>query len=357
MKKILLVLLTLLISVTMFSCSNANSSSSSAQTSSSSQTTQITSSSSTTSSTKSTEEVSLNVAVPGGAPTFSQVQIDMGKSSLPTWINVTTDLKTPTTLPAIFNDASYDIVFAPTNLGAKLYNGAVSNGKTPNYKYAATVTWGNLYLVSSTPTEEFNLSDINGQELTAFSSGSVVDIVMKLVLSKNNVEPSNVTYLSAVSDVAPICIKNQGKGYYLLAEPVLSKVKVALKDANLKVISLQNEFAKIDSAFADGFTQSGVFVSVNSIKNKNLAVNKYLDALRGSVTLINNDPKTSASYILEKAYLGEPGLPEAIIEASLPGCGIKYKTAKESKASLEALFSNNLALIGGVLPNEEFYAF
>ena len=64
-------------------------------------------------------------------------------------------------LVAAFNNASYDIVVAPVNLGAEFYNSKAT------YQLFETFVWGNTYIASLEPLTTFQ--DLDGVTVTGFA--------------------------------------------------------------------------------------------------------------------------------------------------------------------------------------------
>lgn len=353
MKKIIILLIALLAVFSLASCnSNNESSNSQIESSTVSSSNVITSSSSTVA-----ETVTISAVSPAGAPAFAQAGVASEDSTyLPTNYDYTMNTVGGTALPGYFTAGEVNYIYAPSNLGAMLYTKTVEAGNTPKYVYAANVTSGNLFFATIGQTDTFTLSDLDGQDLTAFGEGSVVQLMMNKVLDDNNITTKSINYKSVVSDVAPLVISEQ-PGYYLLAEPALEAVRNALaaKNVTLQTIDIQEELKTLDPvSFSDGFAQAGLFVNKEYLENHADEVSIYLNAVKLNCEDVYSNTDTMAQKIVDLGYVGTTPLP--VVKAGLTKSGIKYVTAKENKVSFEATYGTNLQMLGGQLPDEGFYA-
>ena len=93
------------------------------------------------------EKHKISLIAPEGTPSLALANFyEDNKDSYTTF-----DIKSGSDpLLAAFTSASYDVIVAPTNLGAKLYN-----ENKADYVLYQTIVWGNLYLVSSENISSF----------------------------------------------------------------------------------------------------------------------------------------------------------------------------------------------------------
>lgn len=351
MKKIILLLLTLLATLSLASCDSNDESS----VSESSVSTSV--SESVISSSEVEETVTVTAVSPAGAPAFAQALLaDADSSELPENYDYTMTTVGGSALPGYFAAGEVNYIYAPSNMGAMLYTAALKNETEPKYVYAANVTSGNLYFATTVETDGFTLSDLEGKDLIAFGEGSVVQLMMDKVIDDNNITTGDVTFKSIVSDISPLVISDH-TGYYLLAQPALEAVRNALtaKGITLQTISIQEELKTLDpTSFSDGFAQAGLFVNKEYLENNPEEVTTYLNAVESNCEKVYTDTDTLAEIIVDLAYAGTA--PLEVVKAGLTQSGIKYVTAKNNKVAFEATYEANLALLGGELPDEGFYA-
>ncbi|QVK18722.1 ABC transporter substrate-binding protein [Mycoplasmatota bacterium] len=282
----------------------------------------------------------VKVLIPAGAPTLGFVQMIHDDKEILDYDMTYESVSGPDLLVSAITSKSHQIVVAPTNIGAKLY------GKSPDYVYAGTLTFGNLYLVSS---EEMTIDDLENETIYAFGQGGTPEILLRKVLGDKNVD---IQFLSSVNDV------NGGfnAGNYkvvLLAEPILSVVK-AKKDV-YTVLDLQEEYQKLSGS--SSYPQSGVFINKDFASKNEKFVEKFLEKLQSSVQYVNSEKESASDYYIEEELL--PQLPKQVLINSIPGSHIEFLNSDDSKPLLEDYFNMILTfkkeLIGGKLPNDDFY--
>ena len=157
----------------------------------------------------------LKVSTPNGAPLMA---IAGAKDDVD--LKLIADTKN---LPSIFQANTEDIIVAPINVGAMLYN----NNKS-KYKLASVVTWGNTYFASA--KENFKLDDINDNKLTLFGKNSINVALAQYVLKQKNITPSEITYPEedVVASIKTIQEENPNE-FVMSAEPVLTVTSASLK--------------------------------------------------------------------------------------------------------------------------------
>ena len=147
------------------------------------------------------ESQTVKIMVPGGAPTLGFVKMKYDNEKILNY-NIEYDLTSgPDLLSSAITSKSHQIVVAPSNMGAKLY----SINKT--YIYAGTLTFGNLYLVS---TGELTIDNLSGKSICAFGKNSTPDIILRKILEDQDV---NISYSNSGIDVSLLC-KDLDAGIY-----------------------------------------------------------------------------------------------------------------------------------------------
>jgi NitT/TauT family transport system substrate-binding protein len=242
-------------------------------------------------------------------------------------------------LVAAFGAESHDVIFAPTNLGAKLIASGI------DYVFAATVVWGNYYFVSTEKTD-FSLASLVGKTITVFGQNQTSDIIVRYLLEANNIE-ATIEYVDAVATAAAL-FENDPTKIVLVAEPTLSVLVSRI--SGLQIIDLQTEYEIATGT--DSFPQAGVFVKAELTHE---TVDAFLEDLANSVALVNADPVNAG---LTAEVLGY-GFEAEILALAVPTSHLAFITALASKEALEAYFNlilaMNPALIGGALPSDAFY--
>lgn len=120
-------------------------------------------------------------------------------------------------------DSEYDIIVAPTNLGAKLYSQAEA------FNLEAVLTWGNLYLVGPEG------SDLTSASIAAFGEKAVPQLVFQYVMDTANM---NVTYYASVQEAQQALLTGQSE-VALLAQPVAAATIAKLKNKEKSYLFLK----------------------------------------------------------------------------------------------------------------------
>ncbi len=286
------------------------------------------------------EDTDIKIIAPNGSPSLSQVYIEY---YAPTIENVNYEIDIiagAEPLIAAFGSASHDIIFAPTNLGARLIDTGVP------YVFAATINWGNSYLVSKSSLS--NLSDLEGKEIVAFGQNATPDIVLRSILNNYDFDLAPIIrYVDSVQTALAELLEDNNR-VVLLAEPILSIAQVNLGELN--IIDLQEEWEVLTGM--QSYPQAGVFVHKDLAKS---VVNAYLEQLEIGIDYLQSNPNNIAQYAVS---LGYP-FPEPVLRSAIPRSNIRFLSALESKESLEIYFQYILDLQGNLinnkLPDDSFY--
>jgi NitT/TauT family transport system substrate-binding protein len=275
----------------------------------------------------------LTIMVPAGAPALSQIYLQNDDDYLVDIVNG------PDPLVAAFGSESHDFIFAPTNLGAKLYNNEIE------YVFLAAVTFGNYFLATVSETS-FNLASLEEKEIVCFGMNSTSDIILKYILDSNNINAS-ITYVDSLEMANSSLIADNDK-IILSAEPALSVLKT--KISGIKTIDLQAEYQTITGD--NSYPQSGVFARKDL---SDRVIDKFLDDLESSIGKVNLEVEQTADLAVDL----EMGFTKEVLIAAIPNSHIDYRDANDIKMDLENYFNIiydiNPVLIGGKLPDDNFY--
>jgi len=289
------------------------------------------------------EPVNAKVIVPFGGPAMTHIEVIKEKPVLLDGSEYEIEVVIGADpLVAAFTSKSHDIIVAPTNLGAKMYNAS------GNYQLAAVVAWGANYLASTEGV--VTIDELKGKEIVAFGKNATPDVVLTSVLKAAGVyDDVTIRYVNSVSDVQVELLTGKAT-IGLLAEPILT---VAKTKKEITTIDLQKEWSKISGE--EVIPQAGIFVSKELVeKNKEFVMN-YLDAVKTSIEFANTDGDMLAEY----ADAIEFGLPGMVVKKAVMGSNLKYVSAIDSQEQLEVYFNEimnlNPKLIGETLPDADFY--
>jgi NitT/TauT family transport system substrate-binding protein len=282
------------------------------------------------------ESTILTIMTPAGSPALSQLYVQEDTERYHVDVINGSD-----PLLAAFASGSHDIIFAPTNLGAKLYNSGTE------YQFAGTVTWGNYYLVAKGQTD-FDLQSLTGKTILAFGKNQTSDIILQYILAENDIEVIfTEPYADSTADTLSRFVADNSL-IILIAEPSLSVL--ASRVDNLQIIDLQAEYEKLTGT--DSYPQAGVFVK--SSLDKTL-VGTFLSDLSLSVATVNANISDAADLAVALGY----SFTKEVLISAIPNSHLDFVSALDSKVALEAYFSlilqYNGNLIGNQLPDNGFY--
>ena len=270
----------------------------------------------------------ISLLIPTGGPAYATSYLQTNSKY------DTTVVSGSDALTAAFNDIGYDVIIAPVNLGAKLYNAK------PNYPLVGVITWGNYYLISET---SFDLSSINRLEVTAFGENQIPDFLIQFIFNHYEIE-YEITYMDSVAAITSAYLLDSSK-VYLIAEPSLSILETK---KTVHKVDLQLQYQEITQM--TGFPQAGVFV------HKEMSEKELLELITDLTNSID-EIKTSPDAYKQLLNVGIE-LPESIYLQALNNSHIEFKDAQTSKAALidlfERIYAFNPAFIGK-LPNDSFY--
>lgn len=245
-----------------------------------------------------------------------------------------------------------DVVVLPTNAGIQ----AIVNKKA-EYQIAATITFGNFYLLNMNNDENKTL-DAN-DTILLFQKGNVPDKVFHYVYG--NDYDANVHYVSAVSDAAAAVNagqfvdaesgKNVVPNYVLLAQPVLQTVLTKNADKGYAV------YADMQAKYKEKSDNKALFqasVFVKTSVNKDTA-KAFLESLKADINNAISNPDVINDSLkdvteVQTVYGIAPAMATAVTKNN-NGMGLGFEYAKDNKAAIE----NFLKLFNIEGLNEEVY--
>lgn len=278
-----------------------------------------------------TTQDSISMIVPAGSPELAQLfmqsqeryQVDIVQGADP--------------LVAAFGSKSHDVIFAPTNLGAKMY------ASSPDYYLLGVVVWGNLYLVSTTPLDHF--SDLMHQEITVFGQNQTSDIILRHLLSETEIN-AQLSYVDSVATATSLFLADPSR-IVLTAEPSFSKLQSLT--TNLSWISLQEVYSEVHGT--ESYPQAGIFV--RSDLNRDTIV-QIEDDIKESIERVTEQPGLAA--ILSE-QLGS-SMDASVLEQAILNSNLYYRSARLAKDDIVDYFSMILILnsnLIGQMPPDDFF--
>lgn len=275
---------------------------------------------------------SFKISSPGGAPGLALASIAAESPEQYTFLAAET-------ITAEFSNADADFIIAPLNAGAKLYKAGKSD-----YKLAAVVSWGNLFIASQ--RENFELEDIDGNEITLFGEGTMNSSIVLYVLKENGITPSEVSYLGSAANTQQLLLSDEN-AIVVTAEPAVTAARA--KNENITAFSVNELFEQATSY--EGFAQAGLFVRGDVAEAQKEAVDAYLELVSGSCEKCTSDVDAVAEAAVQLELLPSAN----VAKSAIPNCTIKFVPAAEAKEQVEITANIDLAQYGGEVPADDFY--
>ena len=246
------------------------------------------------------------------------------------------------------DNEKYDIAIVPTDMATKVYN------KNSNYQICASIGEGSYYLVTSDPTiTGFNSTLIN-KDVAIIEENSMIDIISKSILNKNNVDNSQVNFKyvsSAPEIVTTLALGNIRTGIV----PETSLTTLLYKHSGLKILTSTNEAYEKAFNIKEGYSQFSIIVKKDFAKDNKEYVNEFLSKVKSSIDFVNKNPLQAGAYGEE---LSIPIKPQVLSKA-IKRCNLKFIIVDEFKNNYKELFNilynYNKEAVGGTVIDESIY--
>lgn len=243
-----------------------------------------------------------------------------------------------------------DIAAVPANVASVLYNkteGAIS--------VLAINTLGVLYVVETGDTVQ-SMDDLKGKTIYSTGKGATPEYALNYVLNANGISPQEdmtIEYKSEATEVAAL-LSQQENAIAMLPQPYVSIVQS--KNENLRVaLDLTEEWDKVQGEEKSGLV-TGVVVARNDFISENPeALDVFLQEYQKSTEFANENLDESAA-LTEKFGIVPAA---AVAKKAIPNCNITFIENGEMKEKLsgylKALYDQNPQAVGGALPDDAFY--
>lgn len=281
-------------------------------------------------------EGELTVTAPNGAPALAIAAFAAENDGM--YTPVAADA-----IAAAFADKEADFIIAPINAGAKLFKAGKST-----YRLAAVVTWGNLFIASQ--KADLKAEDLNGATVVLFGENTINASVVLYALEKNGITPGEVTYLAGADKTKDLLLEDENV-IVVTAEPALTAAKLSAQKNGKTVSAISvNELLK-QATGDDGYAQAGLFIKAETAEAQPDAVKAWLAKAEEACGKCAADVDAVAEAAVKLEIL-----PNAkVAAAAIPGCAIRYVSAKDAKELIEKTVAIDPAQFGGEVPADDFY--
>lgn len=241
-----------------------------------------------------------------------------------------------------------DIALVPANVAAVLYQ------KTQGGVAVIDInTMGVLYVVTGTAEVE-SVADLKGKTIYMTGKGTTPEASLRYVLEASGLTQEDYTleFKSEPTEVAAMLAEDP-EAIGLLPQPFVTAA--LMQNESLKVaLDLNEEWINVNEG------SSGLVTGVTVVRKAFLeehpeAVESFLEEHANSAQSINGDVDTGAAMAVEAGIVAK----EPIAKKAIPECNIVCITGEDMKADLSAylasLESFNAELVGGKVPEDDFY--
>jgi len=284
----------------------------------------------------------LKILCPTGGPAIAFYKY--GENS-----NFETTTNPQTSLIPMFQTDIYDVIVAPTNGGL-----AQIVKFNAQYKIAATITFGNFYIIS-TGRDGNNVMD-EGDKVLIFQEADLPGKVFNYLYSDLKLDVTAVGNASNTKNV----IENNGVlvgettiafDYIMTAEPIMTVTK------KTPFINIQDEF--FNKTGGKMLTQASIFVKNSSSKN---SIDNFLVSLENDINngvsdpdLIYNEIAKLGSNEAQSGVFGTNATIAKKITQNGNGFSLGFKRSMEIKDDIQQFVDLFPGLNLGVLDEKVFY--
>jgi NitT/TauT family transport system substrate-binding protein len=285
-----------------------------------------------------------------GPSAMAMIRMIEDKPVLGNQFNTVFEIKNePNQVKAMIMEGIPDFAVLPTTMAALLYN------KGQDYLLAAIPVWGTLYLFGS-DTSIHSWDGLKGKRVSVMAKGNTPDVLFRYLAKANGIDPEKdlqLDYSFPGHIELANAIASEISALGVISEPMVSLVQ----KKNPKVRPLLDLNLEWEKLFGDSIplAQTALVVKKDFLATHPELVEEYLSKLEESINWVNNNPCEASALIKKHDILPDSSL--AFL--SIPRCNIKYASASQEKARiqeyLKVFYTFNPLIIGGKLPDEEFY--
>ena len=240
-----------------------------------------------------------------------------------------------------------DIAAVPSNLAGVLYN------KTEGGIKVLAVNVLSVLNIVERGESITQLSDLAGKTLYATGQGATPEAVLRHLLTRSGIDADQDLEIKWCADTTEALsyVTQDENAIAMLPQPFVTAAQAQVEDLRI-ALNLGEVWQEED----EGQIVTGVLAVRSAFLEEHPEeVGTFLDEYQASYDLTQDDPETAAALIAEFGIV--PKAPLA--QKALPNCGIAYLRGDEMKetlsAYLEVIAQTDASLVGGKLPEEDFY--
>lgn len=242
-----------------------------------------------------------------------------------------------------------DMALIPANVAAVLYH------KTEGGVCVVDInTLGVLYLVTGDEAVA-GPADLKGRTICLTGKGATPEASLRYVLDRSGLGEGDyvLEYRSEPAEVAALLAEDPSR-VGLLPQPFATAA--LMQNGDLRIaMDMNAQWEQLQGGEGGGMVTGVTVVRREFLEEHEDVVEDFLEEHGSSVDAVNGDPEKGAAMAVRAGIVAK----EAIAAQAIPRCNLVCVTGEEMKAALsaylEALAGFDAGLIGGALPEEDFY--
>nr|WP_305134895.1 MqnA/MqnD/SBP family protein [uncultured Acetatifactor sp.] len=242
-----------------------------------------------------------------------------------------------------------DMALIPANVAAVLYH------KTEGGVCVVDInTLGVLYLVTGDEAVA-GPADLKGRTICLTGKGATPEASLRYVLDRSGLGEGDyvLEYRSEPAEVAALLAEDPSR-VGLLPQPFATAA--LMQNGDLRIaMDMNAQWEQLQGEEGGGMVTGVTVVRREFLEEHEDVVEDFLEEHGSSVAVVNGDPEKGAAMAVRAGIVAK----EAIAAQAIPRCNLVCVTGEEMKAALsaylEALAGFDAGLIGGALPEEDFY--
>lgn len=242
-----------------------------------------------------------------------------------------------------------DMALIPANVAAVLYH------KTEGGVCVVDInTLGVLYLVTGDEAVA-GPADLKGRTICLTGKGATPEASLRYVLDRSGLGEGDyvLEYRSEPTEVAALLAEDPSR-VGLLPQPFATAA--LMQNGDLRIaMDMNAQWEQLQGEEGGGMVTGVTVVRREFLEEHEDVVEDFLEEHGSSVDAVNGDPEKGAAMAVRAGIVAK----EAIAAQAIPRCNLVCVTGEEMKAALsaylEALAGFDAGLIGGALPEEDFY--
>ncbi len=242
-----------------------------------------------------------------------------------------------------------DMALIPANVAAVLYH------KTEGGVCVVDInTLGVLYLVTGDEAVA-GPADLKGRTICLTGKGATPEASLRYVLDRSGLGEGDyvLEYRSEPTEVAALLAEDPSR-VGLLPQPFATAA--LMQNGDLRIaMDMNAQWEQLQGGEGGGMVTGVTVVRREFLEEHEDVVEDFLEEHGSSVDAVNGDPEKGAAMAVRAGIVAK----EAIAAEAIPRCNLVCVTGEEMKAALsaylEALAGFDAGLIGGALPEEDFF--